>query len=163
RVFYPEATPSRCTAALLVEVDPVGLVRSQRRDSGGGLDQYVNDRPYAASSFLSVAIASVFGTALSGRSRERPDLAATPLPRQADGDPEIVHLEPLEMPASMVDPDEAAGFLALAEEATVSGDAEVSETAATNTAAAVVPEAGPAQDFPPPVTPDTEPEKGLPL
>ncbi|MDB6134838.1 MAG: methyltransferase type 12 [Verrucomicrobiales bacterium] len=296
RVFYPEATPSRCTAALLVEVDPVGLVRGQRRDSGGGLDQYVNDRPYAASSFLSVAMASVFGTALSGRSRERPDLAATPLPLQAalsavpcrhgggdllqrlfgplgytvdavrppldadapeegdspyfrltltsghhtlrallshlyvllpvldddkhywvgdeevdkllrhggdwlaahperaliamrylkhrpsltsdalarlaDGDPEIVPPEPLEMPPSPAESDEAAGFLSLAEEATVSGDTEVSEPTATTTATTaaaaaaavtVVLEAGPAQDFPPPVSPETEPEKGLSL
>ncbi len=81
-VFYPEATPERCTVALLVEVDPVGLVRNRRGPSGegGALDQYVNDRPYAASSFLSVAIAEVFGSALSGRSKERPELADTPLP-----------------------------------------------------------------------------------
>jgi len=26
-VFYPEASNTRCTAALLLEVDPVGLVR----------------------------------------------------------------------------------------------------------------------------------------
>jgi hypothetical protein len=70
-VFYPEATSDRCTVALLVEVDPVGLVRKRRGPSGegGALDQYVNDRPYAASSFLSVAIAEVFGSALSGRSK----------------------------------------------------------------------------------------------
>src|ERR1039458_3665685 len=81
-VFYPEATPERCTVALLVEVDPVGLVRNRRGPSGerGALEQYVNDRPYAASSFLSVAIAEVFGSALSGKSKERPELADTPLP-----------------------------------------------------------------------------------
>ena len=81
-VFYPEATSERCTAALLVEVDPVGLVRNRRGPSGesGALEQYVNDRPYAASSFLSVAIAEVFGSALSGKSKERPELADTPLP-----------------------------------------------------------------------------------
>jgi 3' terminal RNA ribose 2'-O-methyltransferase Hen1 len=81
-VFYPEATSDRCTVALLVEVDPVGLVRKRRGPSGegGALDQYVNDRPYAASSFLSVAIAEVFGSALSGRSKERPELADAPLP-----------------------------------------------------------------------------------
>ena len=67
-VFYPEASEERCTAALLMELDPVGLVRNRRGPSGEGrtLDQYVNDRPYAASSFLSVAIAEVFGSALSG-------------------------------------------------------------------------------------------------
>jgi 3' terminal RNA ribose 2'-O-methyltransferase Hen1 len=80
-VVYPEATAERCTAALLLDVDPVALVRG-RRDAGG-LEQYVNDRPYVASSFLSVAIAQVFGTALSGRSRERPELAATAIPLEA--------------------------------------------------------------------------------
>src|SRR5216117_192271 len=84
-VFYPEATPERCTAALLVEVDPVGLVRNRRGPSGegGALEQYVNDRPYAASSFLSVAIAEVYGSALAGRSKKRPELAEMPLPLQA--------------------------------------------------------------------------------
>src|SRR5438094_4852018 len=82
QVFYPQATPERCTVALLVEVDPVGLVRNRRGPAGegGALEQYVNDRPYAASSFLSVAIAEVFGSALSGKSKERPELAETPLP-----------------------------------------------------------------------------------
>ncbi|MDQ6632049.1 MAG: 3' terminal RNA ribose 2'-O-methyltransferase Hen1, partial [Verrucomicrobiota bacterium] len=81
-VFYPEATSERCTVALLVEVDPVGLVRNRRgpRGEGGALEQYVNDRPYAASSFLSVAIAEVFGSALSGKSKERPELVETPMP-----------------------------------------------------------------------------------
>src|SRR4029079_10305890 len=81
-VFYPEASDERCTAALLLDVDPVGLVRNRRGPSGEGfsLEQYVNDRPYAASSFLSVAIAQVFGSALSGGSKERPELAKTPIP-----------------------------------------------------------------------------------
>src|ERR1043165_1176962 len=65
-VFYPEATTERCTVALQIEVDPVGLVRNRRGPSGegGALEQYVNDRPYAASSFLSVAIADVFSSAM---------------------------------------------------------------------------------------------------
>ena len=81
-VFYPEADERRCSAALLLEVDPVGLVRNRRGPAGEGfaLEQYVNDRPYVASSFLSVAIAQVFGSALSGHSRERPDLVTTPIP-----------------------------------------------------------------------------------
>lgn len=81
-VFYPEATPERCTAALLLDIDPVGLVRNRRGPAGEGhaLEQYVNDRPYVASSFLSVAIAQVFGSALGGRSRERQDLATQPIP-----------------------------------------------------------------------------------
>jgi 3' terminal RNA ribose 2'-O-methyltransferase Hen1 len=84
-VFYPEASDERCTAALLLDVDPVGLVRDRRGPSGEGgtLDQYVNDRPYVASSFLSVAMGRVFGTALGGRSKHRPELAETPLPLEA--------------------------------------------------------------------------------
>jgi 3' terminal RNA ribose 2'-O-methyltransferase Hen1 len=84
-VFYPEATADRCTAALLLDVDPVGLVRNSRGPAGEGfaLRQYVNDRPYAATSFLSVAIAEIFGSALSGRSRERPELVETRIPLYA--------------------------------------------------------------------------------
>ena len=70
-VVYPEASDARCTAALLLDVDPVALVRG-RGEGAGLLDHYVNDRPYVASSFLSVALAEVFGSALNGRSRERP-------------------------------------------------------------------------------------------
>jgi 3' terminal RNA ribose 2'-O-methyltransferase Hen1 len=83
-VFYPEASEERCTAALLLDIDPVGLVRGRRGPlgEGGMLEQYVNDRPYVASSFLSVAISQVFGTAMSGRSKERPELAETALPFQ---------------------------------------------------------------------------------
>jgi hypothetical protein len=66
-VFYTESTAERCSACLLLDVDPVGLVR--RHGSQIGLEAYVNDRPYVASSFLSVAIAQVFGSALSGASR----------------------------------------------------------------------------------------------
>ena len=78
-VFYPEANDQRCTAALLLDISPVGLVRRDDR-SGFALEQYVNDRPYAASSFLSVAIAQVFGTALQGRCKDRPELAETSIP-----------------------------------------------------------------------------------
>jgi 3' terminal RNA ribose 2'-O-methyltransferase Hen1 len=84
QVFYPEAHPARCTVTLLVDVDPVHLVRGTTRSrSGGLLDQYVNDRPYAASSFLSVAIGEVFSTALAGRCHARPDLTTQPLPLTA--------------------------------------------------------------------------------
>lgn len=83
-VVYPEASENRCTAALLVEVDPVGLVRDRKNRGPKGnemsLANYVNDRPYAASSFLSVVMNKVFGTALTGRSKERPHLAETPIP-----------------------------------------------------------------------------------
>ena len=81
-VFYPDATATRCTACLLLDVDPVGIVRG--KGSGEGLlAQYVNDRPYAASSFMSVAIAQVFGSALQGRCKDRPELTTTPMPLEA--------------------------------------------------------------------------------
>jgi 3' terminal RNA ribose 2'-O-methyltransferase Hen1 len=84
-VFYPEATSERCTAALLLDVDPVGLVRNRRGPAGEGgtLDQYVNDRPYVASSFLSVAIARVLGSALGGRSKGRSELTEVSMPLTA--------------------------------------------------------------------------------
>jgi 3' terminal RNA ribose 2'-O-methyltransferase Hen1 len=84
-VFYPEATEERCTAALLLDVDPVGLVRNRRGPGGEGalLEQYVNDRPYVASSFLSVAIAQVFSSALAGRSKDRASLVDARLPLEA--------------------------------------------------------------------------------
>src|ERR1051325_3113977 len=80
-VFYPEATEERCTAALLLDVDPVGLVRRGVRFAR--LDQYVNDRPYVASSFVSVAISRVYGSALSGNCAARPELAEEVLPLEA--------------------------------------------------------------------------------
>jgi len=85
-VVYPEATDKCCTAALMLDVDPVGLVRNRRGPAGESraLEQYVNDRPYVASSLLSVAIAQVFGSALGGRSKERPDLLDRPLPLTAN-------------------------------------------------------------------------------
>src|SRR5262249_27248108 len=61
-VFYPGASAGRCRACLLLDVGPVGMVRG-RGQAEGLLDQYVNDRPYVSSSFLSVAISQVFGTA----------------------------------------------------------------------------------------------------
>jgi 3' terminal RNA ribose 2'-O-methyltransferase Hen1 len=81
-VFYPEASDDLCTAALLIEVDPVALVRNNRGPAGEGgqLQQYVNDRPYCANSFLSVAIGRLFASALGGRSKERAALANTAIP-----------------------------------------------------------------------------------
>jgi 3' terminal RNA ribose 2'-O-methyltransferase Hen1 len=81
-VFYPESSRSRCTAALLLEVDPIALVRGRQGPSGDGfaLGQYVNDRPYAASSMLARALKDVFRTALTGRCNARPDLAAAAMP-----------------------------------------------------------------------------------
>jgi 3' terminal RNA ribose 2'-O-methyltransferase Hen1 len=84
-VFYPEAADDRCTAALLVEVDPIALSRGRGNRSGEGppLEPYVNDRPYAASSFLSVALTRMFRSAIAGTSKERPDLVDTAIPLEA--------------------------------------------------------------------------------
>jgi 3' terminal RNA ribose 2'-O-methyltransferase Hen1 len=84
-VLYPEADAERCTAALLLEVDAVALVRRGKGKGRGGapdaaLAQYVNDRPYAASSLLAVALSSVFSSAMRGVCNTRPERAAQPLP-----------------------------------------------------------------------------------
>ncbi|WP_375418196.1 3' terminal RNA ribose 2'-O-methyltransferase Hen1 [uncultured Hymenobacter sp.] len=82
-IFYPEATAERCTVALLLDLDPVGLVRGRGGSEGFALEQYVNDRPYVASSFLSVALSKAFGTAMNGTCKDRPTLPAQPLPLSA--------------------------------------------------------------------------------
>ncbi|MFE2422314.1 3' terminal RNA ribose 2'-O-methyltransferase Hen1 [Streptomyces hokutonensis] len=84
-VLYPEADAGRCTAALLLEVDAVALVRRGKGKGRGGapdaaLAQYVNDRPYAASSLLAVALSAVFSSAMRGVCNARPERAAQPLP-----------------------------------------------------------------------------------
>lgn len=78
-IFYPEATKERCTAALLLDIDPIKLTR---KGKGGGfaLQPYVNDRPYVASSFLSVAMAQVLTNALKGECKDVEELVETPLP-----------------------------------------------------------------------------------
>ncbi len=81
--YYAEAGAERCTACLLLDVDAVGMVRNNKPEQNFLLAQYVNDRPYVASSFLSVAIAQVFSSALQGRCKDRAELAATPIPLEA--------------------------------------------------------------------------------
>lgn len=88
-VLYPEASAERCTAALLLEVDPIALVRRGKGKGRGGapdsaLAQYVNDRPYAASSLLAVALATVFKSALHGTCKAMPERAAAPLPLRVE-------------------------------------------------------------------------------
>lgn len=78
-LFYPRADDERCTAAILLDVDAIDLVRGR----GATEDQYVNDRPYAASSLLSVALGRLVKTAMAGRSRDRQALADTPIPLEA--------------------------------------------------------------------------------
>lgn len=78
-IFYSKTDETRCTAVLHLAVDPVSLVRGKNQ-SDGLLTQYVNDRPYAANSFLSVALTRCLGQSLAGKSKERQDLADRPLP-----------------------------------------------------------------------------------
>ncbi len=78
-VFYPEVTDTRTTAALLLDINPIDLARGKLGSAEGGLFDYVNDRPYVASSFLSTAIARIYGTAMTGRCDKRQALADSPL------------------------------------------------------------------------------------
>jgi 3' terminal RNA ribose 2'-O-methyltransferase Hen1 len=98
-MVYPEATPERSEFALLLDIDPVALVRGRAGSSGAGLlEQYVNDRPYAASSFLSVAMARAVREALAGKSKERQLLADTAIPLEA-----VVAPLPVRGPAGLVE------------------------------------------------------------
>ena len=78
-VFYPEISYERTTVALLLDIDPLDLARGKVGSSGGGLFDYVNDRPYVASSFMSTAISKVFGTAMTGRADDLQALSDTAL------------------------------------------------------------------------------------
>lgn len=80
QVFYPEANETSCTAALVLDINPVDLARGKAGAKRQTLAAYVSDRPYAASSFLSVAISQVFRTAMTGRCAQKQDLADTPIP-----------------------------------------------------------------------------------
>jgi 3' terminal RNA ribose 2'-O-methyltransferase Hen1 len=80
QVFYPEASDTICTAALVLDINPVDLARGKAGAKRQTLAAYVSDRPYAASSFLSVAISQVFRTAMTGRCEQKPELADTPIP-----------------------------------------------------------------------------------
>ena len=85
-VFYPEVSEERCTAALLLDINAIALSRASKRgfkNSAFNLDQYVNDRPYVASSFMSTAITKILGSALNGKCKDRPDLAKEAIPLEA--------------------------------------------------------------------------------
>ncbi|MER3330195.1 MAG: 3' terminal RNA ribose 2'-O-methyltransferase Hen1, partial [Candidatus Kapaibacterium sp.] len=74
-IFYSEATNEKCSANLLLDINPIELVKNRRNNSSDfALTHYVNDRPYVASSFLSVAISKAFSTALNGKCSKRPEL-----------------------------------------------------------------------------------------
>jgi 3' terminal RNA ribose 2'-O-methyltransferase Hen1 len=80
QVFYPVATDSECTMALLLDVNAVELTRGKKGSNQPSIADYVSDRPYVASSFMSVALSKIFGTAMSGTCNNRPELPSTPLP-----------------------------------------------------------------------------------
>lgn len=82
-VFYPEATEERCIAAMMLDIDPVGLVRRGRGATSFALAEYVNDRPYVASSFLSVALVNVFKSAMAGTCKGHEELAASAIQLEA--------------------------------------------------------------------------------
>jgi len=78
-IFYPEVSNELTTAALLLDIDPIDLARGKASTMGGGLFDYVNDRPYVSSSFLSTAISKVFGTAMTGRADAHQELSDSKL------------------------------------------------------------------------------------
>ncbi len=80
-VLYPEVSAERCTAAVLLEVDPTRLsrLRGSRPDDAFSLGQFVNDRAYASSSLLASALHTVFRTAMAGRCDSRQHVADAPL------------------------------------------------------------------------------------
>lgn len=81
-IFYPENSEERTTASLLLDIDPIDMVRGGRKSSGNrfSLGQYVNDRPYVVSSFMSVAIAKAFSTAMNGKCNKKPELVNVKMP-----------------------------------------------------------------------------------
>ncbi|WP_310428480.1 3' terminal RNA ribose 2'-O-methyltransferase Hen1 [Chamaesiphon sp. VAR_48_metabat_135_sub] len=80
QVFYPEASETKCTAALVLDINPIDLARGKAGANRQTLEAYVSDRPYAASSFLSVAISQVFRSAMTGNCKDRQELADTAIP-----------------------------------------------------------------------------------
>lgn len=78
-VFYPEVSDEKTTMALLLDINPIDLAKGKQGSMAGGLFDYVNDRPYTASSFLSTAITRIFNTAMNGRCDKKQDLADSPL------------------------------------------------------------------------------------
>ncbi len=96
-VFYTEISDNRTTAALLLDINPIDFARGKKGSRDGGLFDYVNDRPYAASSFMSSAISNVFSTAMSGKCTKRQELADMPLDLEA-----VVHMLPIRGEESLV-------------------------------------------------------------
>lgn len=102
-VFYPEVLDEKTTAALLLDINPIDLARGKLGSRDGGLFDYVNDRPYVASSFMSTALIKVFGTAMTGKCEKNQELADTPIDLTA-----CVHMLPCrgteELPKEIFEP-----------------------------------------------------------
>lgn len=111
-VFYPKAEDKECTAALLINLNPVDLARGKVGSTEGGLFDYINDRPYVTSSFMSTALSKVYSTAMGGRCNKRPELASSALDLEAQiimlpcrGEKDLVNriFEPLGYAVSLED------------------------------------------------------------
>lgn len=102
-VFYPEVSDEKTTAALLLDINPIDLARGKLGSREGGLFDYVNDRPYVSSSFMSTAMVKIFGTAMNGRCDKKQELADTPLDLTA-----CIHMLPCrgteELPKEIFEP-----------------------------------------------------------
>jgi 3' terminal RNA ribose 2'-O-methyltransferase Hen1 len=81
-IFYPEKSEAKTTISVLLDIDPIDMVRGARNLGGDGfaLGHYVNDRPYVASSFMSVALSKAFSSALNGKCKDKPELVEVKLP-----------------------------------------------------------------------------------
>ncbi|MEO0553412.1 MAG: 3' terminal RNA ribose 2'-O-methyltransferase Hen1 [Bacteroidota bacterium] len=80
-IFYPKADEQECSVCLLLDINPIDLVKnSKRNDNDFALGHYVNDRPYVASSYMSVAISKAFNTAMNGTCKQRPELVDESMP-----------------------------------------------------------------------------------
>ncbi len=102
-MFYPEVSDEKTTAALLLDINPIDLARGKLGTRDGGLFDYVNDRPYVSSSFMSTALSRVFNTAMSGKCDKNQELADTPIDLTA-----CVHMLPCrgteELPKEIFEP-----------------------------------------------------------
>ena len=133
RVFYPEATATRCEVCLLLEADPVKLARESHRSGPGG--GYAAAKPYLAGSLLAVALGRCFNTILAGRCKEKADRLAErwpvtvtvpALPCRGGADAVRAAFEPLgyacEVRTPPLDPAEPAWGEAATHQVTLAGE-----------------------------------------
>jgi 3' terminal RNA ribose 2'-O-methyltransferase Hen1 len=81
-LFYSEKRDEKTTINLLLDIDSIDMVRGTRSSGSDNfaLGHYVNDRPYVASSFMSVALSKAFSSALNGKCKDKPELVDVKLP-----------------------------------------------------------------------------------